>query len=1085
MASRKKVTFVLEADDLASKTMRQVGKEADSLKAKIAALASAGTMRGSAAGLQRSLLGGNIPRTSLVSSMPLSAVSTAQAMPRQVTDYGLSSLISSGVKQQKELTAATESLEKTLTSLTKMVTPAELQRSLLAGYQGDVLTAVTSVSGSSLSSMMNRQPGGTSSDIYDWLEKGRGAELVASMSKSYGTKALEQSLAGLKELGIDADASSRSVSALAANMQKVARERAFRQLADDAGLSHTQLAKLRAELGDTTGAFSTLWSGVKSNAVALGAWTAALTLAGKAALDATVRMDRLDKSYATIEGSSVLAREQLDFVYEVSNRLGLQFQDTAESAKTFFASMKGTSIEKDANRIFESVSKAATALSLSQEQVQGVYLALGQMASKGKVQAEELRGQLGERLPGAFQMAAKAMGMTTAELDKAMELGQVTAEEMLPKLADVLENRFGRAAEQAADGLQQGLNRVSTEWERFKASILDSEKIAQTLNMISSALKEYNDTVETAKRRSETVKEMREAGIVPLGEPDIESGYIYTPGGDYLNRYYTDEQIKEFEAGRKAVAEYGKSFESANRDIERALSNNERTVERYLKDTEETRKKSLDKARDEALKAVDDMIAARQKEGKSYDDLLVQREKVQAEYERKLGDLNKKYTPKTSGAAGVNSALSRIEDYRREISTLRGDSTSASAQLEKMLASIESTGEKAKLSAQEIAGLKKEYSDAWSTNQIQEFNRELMDAQGNTAALKNLEVDKAVADWTDRLKAAGLSTEEATGKAKALGQAMRESVDTQNLETVNDVLKELEEKTGQYGLSIESSNRLIEQQVKLWRQAGVPEAYIEQLRQIKEMENSRDGWAGAWLGTQEYFAGATDLAEGFKSVTVNAFSSMEDAITTACTTGKVSFSDMVTSMSNDLVRLMVRNSVTGPLASVLSGGIASLFGGGTGASLVNASSYNFAGKVGSSLALGFHNGGVVGVGAPTFSRSVPEGIFAGAPRFHSGTGYIKPGEYPAILKRGERVLNPQETQAYQREGNSSSPTVNVNIVNSTGQQATTRTRTDAMGNKTIDVYVGDMAAKQMNTPGTTLNRAVSAQTGQTRRAIRR
>lgn len=53
---------------------------------------------------------------------------------------------------------------------------------------------------------------------------------------------------------------------------------------------------------------------------------------------------------------------------------------------------------------------AGSALALSKDQMDGVFLALGQMISKGKVQAEELRGQLGERLPGAFDMAAKAMG---------------------------------------------------------------------------------------------------------------------------------------------------------------------------------------------------------------------------------------------------------------------------------------------------------------------------------------------------------------------------------------------------------------------------------------------------------------------------------------------------------------------------------------------------------------------------------------------------------------------------------------------------------------------------------------------------
>ena len=41
-------------------------------------------------------------------------------------------------------------------------------------------------------------------------------------------------------------------------------------------------------------------------------------------------------------------------------------------------------------------------MGLSADQTSGVLLALQQMISKGTVQAEELRGQLGERLPGAL-----------------------------------------------------------------------------------------------------------------------------------------------------------------------------------------------------------------------------------------------------------------------------------------------------------------------------------------------------------------------------------------------------------------------------------------------------------------------------------------------------------------------------------------------------------------------------------------------------------------------------------------------------------------------------------------------------------
>lgn len=52
----------------------------------------------------------------------------------------------------------------------------------------------------------------------------------------------------------------------------------------------------------------------------------------------------------------------------------------------------------------------------------------------------------------------------------------------------------------------------------------------------------------------------------------------------------------------------------------------------------------------------------------------------------------------------------------------------------------------------------------------------------------------------------------------------------------------------------------------------------------------------------------------------------------------------------------------------------------------------------------FHTGGVVGSGSGP-SRSISAAAFAGAPRYHEGgIAGLKPGEVPAILKRGEEVL---------------------------------------------------------------------------------
>ena len=118
-----------------------------------------------------------------------------------------------------------------------------------------------------------------------------------------GSAKLEKPIAGLDELAAKCKVSSRHMQNLARMMREVERERAFRQLAQDANLSTLQLARLRAEMGDMRGALATLGNKFSSAKVAILAWAAAVAFGGKACLDAALQMDRLDKSYTSIYGS--------------------------------------------------------------------------------------------------------------------------------------------------------------------------------------------------------------------------------------------------------------------------------------------------------------------------------------------------------------------------------------------------------------------------------------------------------------------------------------------------------------------------------------------------------------------------------------------------------------------------------------------------------------------------------------------------------------------------------------------------------------------------------------------------------------
>uniref|UniRef100_UPI000AFFEED6 tape measure protein n=1 Tax=Delftia lacustris TaxID=558537 RepID=UPI000AFFEED6 len=202
--------------------------------------------------------------------------------------------------------------------------------------------------------------------------------------------------------------------------------------------------------------------------------------------------------------SAVGSAAEIAYLRKATSDLGLAFDSTAKAYQQFSAAARGTALEGEkARAIFESVAKASAVMGLSAENTSGVLLALQQMISKGTVQSEELRGQLGERLPGAFQTAARAMGVTTAELGKMLEQGQVVADDFLPKFAQELNRSLGDAAEKAADRLDGAVNRFNTAWEKLKQTAGDSgvsQAMAREMTAISRDMTAISDAIENASK---------------------------------------------------------------------------------------------------------------------------------------------------------------------------------------------------------------------------------------------------------------------------------------------------------------------------------------------------------------------------------------------------------------------------------------------------------------------------------------------------------------------------------------------------------------------------------------------------------
>jgi tape measure domain-containing protein len=146
-------------------------------------------------------------------------------------------------------------------------------------------------------------------------------------------------------------------------------------------------------------------------------------------------------------------RAAISGVKSINEKYGLNDKAGFEGFKTLAGSVRSMNLPlSETLRMYESVGAAGRAMGVDSEAQKGIFVALGQIASKGTVSAEELRGQIGERLPGAFGIAAKAMGVTEQQLGKMMQKSELLSKDFLPKFATEMQKTFGDAAAKAASG---------------------------------------------------------------------------------------------------------------------------------------------------------------------------------------------------------------------------------------------------------------------------------------------------------------------------------------------------------------------------------------------------------------------------------------------------------------------------------------------------------------------------------------------------------------------------------------------------------------------------------------------------------
>ena len=240
-------------------------------------------------------------------------------------------------------------------------------------------------------------------------------------------------------------------------------------------------------------AFRSMQMQVLTFAAALGAGGLGLTNLVSRFIEVAKESSRVTTALKNVSGTMGQFAENQRFLLDMAKKYGLEINAlTGNYAKfTAAASISGMTILEQ-RKIFESVSRAVTAFGMSAEDSNGVFLALSQMMSKGKISSEELRLQMGERLPIALQAMAKAAGTSVAGLDELMKKGKLMSADVLPKFAKALDEMIPNVD---TDNLETSLNRLKNAFTELVDEADIKGKYKSLIDWVTSAVKTATENI--------------------------------------------------------------------------------------------------------------------------------------------------------------------------------------------------------------------------------------------------------------------------------------------------------------------------------------------------------------------------------------------------------------------------------------------------------------------------------------------------------------------------------------------------------------------------------------------------------------
>ena len=234
----------------------------------------------------------------------------------------------------------------------------------------------------------------------------------------------------------------------------------------------------------------------------IGAQVGGIRQAAGAAADYSANLQKLRIALQGVTTSQNEYSAALDIIQRSTRDFAIPQDVLTRQFTRLQASVQGAGGNiNDTETAFKGIVAAVRATGGSLADVDAALTATAQVFSKGKVSAEELRQQIGERLPGAFTLFAESIGKTPQELDKALEGGKISLQDF-QTFAESLFERYGETAKIIADGPESAGDRLKVALANLSESVgtllapigaAFQETFIGVINIIDQAARKLND----------------------------------------------------------------------------------------------------------------------------------------------------------------------------------------------------------------------------------------------------------------------------------------------------------------------------------------------------------------------------------------------------------------------------------------------------------------------------------------------------------------------------------------------------------------------------------------------------------------